>query len=199
MIHRSFRYYLFRVLRQHNSPEELAMGIAIGVFIGLAVPYGLQVAAIVLAACCFRRFNRIAALLGSLVTNPLTTPFVYLGYYGCARWLLQLAGRSGRELRHLDEDTIWAMLRYGGRFRDSLLAMGIVALTIGIVAAIAAYFISRPMIERYQRRRRERLAETFGRFMARAKALAHVGVPGRKPAVAAEHEPTEGGPPGNHE
>jgi uncharacterized protein (DUF2062 family) len=173
MIYRQGKYYLFRILRQNSTPQELAMGIALGVFIGMAVPYGLQVATMVVVALFFRRFNKIAALLGSLVTNPFTTPFLYLVYYRIGKWLVGFKGPR-KEPVLIDDDTVWAMLREWGRHRDVLVAMGIAALIIAVACAVAAYFVSRPLIDRYQHRRKERLRLAFGKFMERAKALAHV-------------------------
>jgi hypothetical protein len=172
-MYRQVKYYLFRILRQNSTPQELAMGIAVGVFIGMAVPYGLQIAAMVGVALFYRRFNKIAALLGSLVTNPFTTPFIYLAYYRIGKWLVGIKGMR-KEPTLIDDDTVWTMLNEWGRHRDILVAMGITALISAVLVAVIAYFVSRPLIDRYQHRRKERLRLAFGKFMERAKALVHV-------------------------
>ena len=173
MIYRQGKYYLFRILRQNSTPQELAMGIAVGVFIGMAVPYGLQIAAMVGVALFFRRFNKIAALLGSLVTNPFTTPFIYLAYYRIGKWLVGIKGQR-KEPALIDDNTVWTMLKEWGHHRDVLVAMGIAALIIALASAAVAYFVSRPLIDRYQHRRKERLRLAFGKFMERARTLVHV-------------------------
>jgi len=197
MIHRPIRYHLFRVLRQHSSPRELAAGIAVGVFVGLAIPYGLQVAAIILLALVFRRFNRIAAILGCSVTNPLTTPFIYLGYYRLGKWMTGWR-MSEKVAEAMDDDTLWAMLKNHEAHRDTLLAMGLAAVAIATVAAIASYFIALPLIARYQERRAKRMKSALGRFLDRAKAIAHVAAhqaPGTPPPGEAPPDTDDPGRP----
>ncbi len=172
MIHRPIRYYYYRMLRERSSPRQLASGLAVGVFVGLAIPYGLQVVSIVAAALLFRRFNRIAALLGCTVTNPLTTPLIYLGYYRLGKWLTGFRMRT-EIAESPDSETIWAMLRDYTVYRDTLLSMGLAALIFAIVGSALTYLIGRPLIARYQRRRKKRLQEAFRRFVDRARALAH--------------------------
>jgi uncharacterized protein (DUF2062 family) len=198
MIHRPIRYHFFRVLRQNSTPRQLAAGIAVGVFVGLAVPYGLQVAAIVLAALVFRRFNRIAALLGCSVTNPLTTPFIYLGYYRLGKWMTGWRV-SEKVAEVMDDNTLWEMLKNHEAYRDTLLAMGLAAVVIAALSGLASYFIALPLIARYQERRAQRLKSAFGRFIARAKAMAHVADGKAGEATAGEHAAPPGpdtAPPG---
>lgn len=174
MIQRSVRYYYYRMLRQRCSPNQLAAGLAVGVFIGLAVPYGLQIIAIVLTALAFRKFNRIAALLGCTVSNPLTTPFIYWAYYRLGQRLTGL--RLRREIADVpDSDTVWTMLRNFSAYRNTLLAMGTAAFLVALVSAIVVYLVSKPLIARYQHRRKKRLQAALKRFLERAKSLAHVG------------------------
>lgn len=174
MIHRPIRYYYYRMLRQRSSPHQLAAGIAVGVFTGLAVPYGLQIATIILAALIFRHFNRIAAILGCSISNPLTTPFIYIAYYRLGRWLTGIRLRDEIAATP-DSQTIWTMLRNFDVYRDTLVAMGIAALIIALTTAILAYFIAKIFIVRYQHRRKKRLQIAFKRFIDRAKSLAHIG------------------------
>lgn len=70
MIQRSFRYYYLRVTRQRGTPENVAFGMAIGVFFGLLLPAG-QIIAALLAATVLKA-NRVTAFLGTWVSNPAT-------------------------------------------------------------------------------------------------------------------------------
>lgn len=55
--------------------RRVARGVALGVFLGFVVPLGQFPAAIVLASVC--RANVVAALAGTLVTNPFTVAPLY--------------------------------------------------------------------------------------------------------------------------
>ncbi len=185
MIHRPIRYYYYRMMRQRGTPHQLASGLAFGVFVGLTVPYGLQILTIVLAALVFRQFNRIAALLGCMVSNPLTMPFLYVAYYRFGTWLTGLWVRGDVA----DTETLWTMLQNYSLLQNpllylktllemgsnTLLAMGSAALLIATVAALLTYFVAKPTIDRYQRRREKRLQAAFKVFVERAKSLAQRG------------------------
>ncbi len=172
MIQRPIRYYYYRMLRQHSSPNQLAAGISVGVFAGLAVPYGLQILAIIIAALLFRNFNRIAALFGSMVSNPLTIPFVYIIYYRIGNWITGY--RVSEEIVDSpDSQAVWAMLSNFEVYRETLTAMGIAALLVATVSALSVYFIAKPLIAKYQRRRKKRLQAAFRVFVERARSFSH--------------------------
>lgn len=44
---RIVKYYYLKVMRNSGSPEYIARGAALGIFIGFAVPIGFQIAAAV--------------------------------------------------------------------------------------------------------------------------------------------------------
>ncbi len=78
MIQRSFRYYYLRIIRQRGTPENIAFGMAIGVFFGLLLPLG-QIVVALLAATVLKA-NRVTAFLGTWVSNPATYMFIIIFY-----------------------------------------------------------------------------------------------------------------------
>ena len=68
----------------HWSRRGVAMGVAIGLFIGFLIP----VAQILLAAAAavVLRANVPIAAAGTLVTNPLTVPAIYYAAYHLGAW-----------------------------------------------------------------------------------------------------------------
>ena len=75
------RYWRLRLLRIQASPYSIAMGLACGVFAGLMPILPLQTAlALLLAFVC--RGSKVAAVLGTWVSNPLNVvPQYMLVYY----------------------------------------------------------------------------------------------------------------------
>ncbi len=59
-----------------HNPHKLALSFALGIFVGLAVPMGLQTIAALPFALLFR-CNILVVYLASLITNPFTAIFVY--------------------------------------------------------------------------------------------------------------------------
>ncbi|EXI73763.1 MAG TPA: DUF2062 domain-containing protein [Candidatus Accumulibacter phosphatis] len=76
--------YLANPKLWHWSRRGVAMGVAIGLFIGFLIP----VAQILLAAAAavFLRANVPVAAAGTLVTNPLTVPPIYYAAYHLGAW-----------------------------------------------------------------------------------------------------------------
>ena len=68
---RAFQYVKHRVRRLPDTPERIARGIWVGVFITFTPFYGLHIVAAILLARVFKG-NALAALLATFVGNPLT-------------------------------------------------------------------------------------------------------------------------------
>ena len=74
------RDLLRTILTLDDSPHHVALGVAIGMFIGLTPTVGVQMLVVITLAFLTRRlfeFNRLAALLTVYVTNPITTLPIY--------------------------------------------------------------------------------------------------------------------------
>ncbi|WP_022847628.1 DUF2062 domain-containing protein [Desulfurobacterium sp. TC5-1] len=87
----SFRFYIKKLLELKDRPEETARGLALGVFIGFLPVNGFQVL-IAITIAAFAKASKIAAAIGTHVTNPWTTvPVLVIDYYvGCR--ILRLLG-----------------------------------------------------------------------------------------------------------
>lgn len=57
-------------------PEDVAAGWALGMFIGCAIPFGLQLIVSVPLAIMMR-VSKVGATVGTLITNPVTIFFIY--------------------------------------------------------------------------------------------------------------------------
>src|SRR4030066_2169369 len=73
---RTFRYIPPRLGRGGGDSVHDALGFALGVFLGVFPTFGLGIPLALFLASIFR-WNRVSAVLGSLVMNPLTTPFFW--------------------------------------------------------------------------------------------------------------------------
>ncbi|WP_245791982.1 DUF2062 domain-containing protein [Desulfurobacterium indicum] len=87
----SFRFYIKKLLELKDQPEETARGLALGVFIGFLPVNGFQVL-IAITIAAFAKASKIAAAIGTHVTNPWTTvPVLIIDYYVGYR-ILRLLG-----------------------------------------------------------------------------------------------------------
>ena len=84
---RQAKLNLLRFIRLRGTPDEIARGFALGIFIGMTPTFGLQMV-IALVLAMLLRMNRPAAIIGVWVTNPITAPLIYASEYETGRLLL---------------------------------------------------------------------------------------------------------------
>ncbi|MDC3250025.1 DUF2062 domain-containing protein [bacterium] len=79
---RAMSYYQHRMLPRKQQPHEVALAVAIGVWIGVMPTIGVAIL-LTLPVCHFMKLPKIPAILGSMVANPLTqfTIFYPSGYF----------------------------------------------------------------------------------------------------------------------
>lgn len=75
-IKRWLKLHYYKVMRIDDPPEKIARGIAIGVFMGIFPTFGLGIIIAIISAYILKA-NRAAAVIGSFIMNPLTTPFFW--------------------------------------------------------------------------------------------------------------------------
>jgi len=74
------RTLLRSILMLDDTPHSIALGAAIGIFVGLTPTVGVQMLTVLAIACVVRplfRFNRVAGMLAVYVTNPVTIVPIY--------------------------------------------------------------------------------------------------------------------------
>ena len=86
-LHRVLGEGLFRRELWALTEPELAKGLALGVFIGCTPTMGAQIILCGVAAFLLR-VNVPIALLGSLISNPITAPLLYPVEYKLGVWLV---------------------------------------------------------------------------------------------------------------
>ena len=82
--------FIKKILRTNDSPKKIALGLAIGVFWGITPTFGFAILFSLPTAFLFRG-NKLAAILGTFVANPFTTPFVYAFEYKVGQLILKTA------------------------------------------------------------------------------------------------------------
>ena len=149
---RAYRYYYLRVMRQRGTPEQIAAGAAIGVFMGLAGPPGLQMIGAFGLAALFR-CNRLAAVLGVWVSNPFTTPFIYGAQLIIGSWI---TGIRVRDVVPTTPEQFWAFVTNIHTHGRAVLVMFVGMLVTGVIAAAAAYYPVRGAVITFRQRKEER-------------------------------------------
>jgi uncharacterized protein (DUF2062 family) len=130
-----------------GNPVHVALGFALGVFLGVFPTFGIGIPLSLLFASLLR-WNRVSAVLGSLVMNPLTTPFFWT-----------LSGAVGAAIFRADATRLFSSAQNGERLRGLTLGAGIYLAgntIVALVTATIAYFLALRAVLLYRKKRRER-------------------------------------------
>ncbi|MBN2568288.1 MAG: DUF2062 domain-containing protein [Deltaproteobacteria bacterium] len=118
-----------------GTPESIAFGAAIGVFIGVTPTMPFHTISI-FALTFFLRLNFTTAFLGATaISNPLTIPFLYASQYQLGKYLL---GNEWCEVPFTDY-SIWDIMNAGWNIACPLLLGGLI---MALVFAVPAYFMA---------------------------------------------------------
>jgi uncharacterized protein (DUF2062 family) len=180
---RALEYLAHRVRRLPDTPHRIAFGLAIGVFVSFTPFFGVHVAAAVAFAWVLRA-NVVAALIGTFAGNPLTIPLIAPIALGLGRRILGY-GVTGRDPSRIQDafgqfftglwDSLLSLFGYGDSewykvmrfFEDVIWPYFVGGLLPGLVAAIASYYLTRPVVAAYQTRRRARMLARAHERLAR--------------------------------
>jgi len=107
---RRIKLEILKISRQKGSLNEIALGAAIGSFVGVFPTFGLGTP-LVFLLYRFARFNLIVAVSSSLISNPFTSPFFMLASYKVGSFTTgtTIAFDSENWTKNL-RDLGWAML-----------------------------------------------------------------------------------------
>jgi len=140
----NFREFIDRVKNLEGDPHFVAMGLAIGVFIGITptIPFHTVLA---VSLAIILRGSKAAAALGVWFSNPITAPIFYWGSYKVGMYLL--GNPAPFDIKY---ESILELLDLGMDVTIAMITGGII---LGILPGIASYFITRKIIATIRLRR----------------------------------------------
>jgi len=147
----SIREFIDNAKTLQGDPHYVAMGMAIGVFIGITPTIPLHTV-IAVALAFVLRGSKPAAIIGVWCANPITIPLFYWASYEVGMFLLgksipfDVNYKSIGELMELGLDVTVAMIAGGA--------------ILGILPGIAAYFITRKIFTKIRSRKRHEISKS---------------------------------------
>jgi uncharacterized protein (DUF2062 family) len=153
---KSITYYYFKLVKQQGTPEYIARGVAVGLFIGFFVPFLFQmVCAFALAVLV--KAAKIPALACTWVTNQFTIIFIYPVQCYIGSYLI------GNPLTYQHIKTVFvdvfkhpgynSLMELGSAVVLSFFAGG---LLFGVVSAVIGYFVALKMVIRHRQRKEQK-------------------------------------------
>jgi len=132
------RHYFRKIIQSfkdlHGNPHYLAMGMAIGVFVGMTPTFPLHTV-IAVPLSHLARGSKRAAMLGVWISNPLTLPFCYYAAYKLGMWVMD----KPSPFTTLNLKTVSDLLDLG---IEIIAAMMLGGLILGGICGIAAYALT---------------------------------------------------------
>lgn len=169
---RAFHYISHRLRRLPDPPHRIARGIFAGVFVTFSPFFGLHFFGAVFVAWLIRG-NIVASLLATFFGNPLTflpigvisinTGYFLLGMRGPeSPELYERLGHSFVDAWRSVKQNIWALFTddradwhsLQGFYDDIFFPYMVGGILPGLVFGLACYYVSLPLIQAYQNRRR---------------------------------------------
>lgn len=175
---RAGTYVLHRLRRLPDHPHRIGRGVAAGVFVSFTPLFGLHFLS---AAGCAWIIggNLLAALLATFIGNPITFPFIAMLAVSIGRYILGLKGdltphrilgefgHAGAEIGHNIRSIFGPERAHWGQLAEFFTQIywpyvvgGVIS---GLVASVAAHYLTVPVIRAYHRRRTKIMAERIAR------------------------------------
>ncbi|WP_151717371.1 DUF2062 domain-containing protein [Gemmobacter serpentinus] len=208
-IRRAVQYVLHRMRRLPDQPHRIARGVAAGTFVNFPPVYMVQMLSAAGLAWVMRG-NIIAALLATFISNPLTTPFLAMGCLKLGHWMLGIERPlTFTEVLNAFTDAGWqlwnnflSILTHDVAQWDKLIDFfwylfwpyTVGSIIPGVLASIATYYMTIPLVHAYQKLR----AAKFNERSERRRAL-RARLQAREEAAAAASTPASGSSSGGDE
>lgn len=171
---RATQYVMHRMRRLPDQPERVARGFAAGVFISFTPFFGFHFLGSVALAWAIRG-NILAALLGTFVGNPVTTPIIAITSVGFGRWMMGIpdgldVAEIGRAFAQAGSQ-IWTNataiftpeIMHWNRLAEFVHDIYVPYMLGGVLPGLAVsalfYALTLPLVRAYQRLRASKAAE----------------------------------------
>lgn len=170
---RAFQYVKHRVRRLPDTPHKIARGIWAGVFASFTPFYGFHFITAALIALMLRG-NILASAIGTFFGNPLT--YIPIGIISLetghfilgskfeaderktfARNFVDAGEDLWRNLMSLFTDDTPNWTNFLEFYRDVFIPYLVGGIVPGVIAATVCYYLTIPLVEAYQNRRRAKL------------------------------------------
>lgn len=164
---RKLLYYYAKIVRADGTPEYIARGWALGMFIGCLIPMSFQLM-ISIPLSFVIRGSKIGAALGTLITNPVSVIFIYPVQCYVGNLII---GRSltykgiSESLKAIYVDQSWsAFLAMGWDLILSFFAGGML---FALIMTPPTYFLVKLLVLRYRSFKEKRREKRAARLAAR--------------------------------
>ena len=154
-----------KLIHLNADPHDIALGLALGIFIGFLPIMGIQMTVALLVALPFKHVNKVSATAGVWITNPITVIPIYAFIYWIGTFLyptshvITAVTLMSRMTDVLKLDGFVAQTKgFLALGVDIFLPMCIGGAVVGAVAAVPTYIYTKKAFEKYRARQSAKTA-----------------------------------------
>ena len=167
----SLRRLYYKIVNQEGTPESVARGVGLGLFVGFALPLGTHII-IGIPLAFIMRANKFLMLLFTMPVNPYTITF----FYPAQCWIgAKLMGSPltmkviKKDFAHVFSDPSWTSFKELGS--DVMWPLLLGGLLIGLITGFIGYFATLGMVQRYRMKREKALRRRLSVSSKREKTV----------------------------
>lgn len=153
-----------RFMRLRGTPREIAMGFALGLWVGMTPLMGLHIL-LAVALAALLKFNKIAAAIAVWITNAITAPFIYSLTYLIGTRITGMRG-SFEPMNTGGFALVTDLIQRAPELFWNLTVGGFI---VSVPLCIVGYHAAFALVEGYRRSFRKKLAEARARRRRRKK------------------------------
>ena len=185
-ISRAIEYVGIRLKRIPDTPHKISLGMSCGIFASFTPLFGLHFLIAGLLSYVLRA-NVLASLIGTFVGNPITFPIITVFNLKLGEWILGSSEYSSDDGGKIFEGFLdFIFLIYKSFFTDGSIGENSVprmneffdgvfipyslgGFIFGTIIAIISYFLLRPLVSTYQKKRDRLKAKRLKKKLMRRK------------------------------
>ena len=161
---RAIEYLSLRIKRLPDTPHRISLGLSFGVFASFSPLFGFHFLLGGLLAYLFSA-NVFAAILGTFFANPITFPFIATISVKIGNLLVDQFAIAKNGINKTDSWEFNSELTSLSVFEkflfevyfDKFIPYALGGIICGIITAFIIYFLSKPLINSYQKRKRKKI------------------------------------------
>ena len=185
-ISRAIEYVGIRLKRIPDTPHKISLGMSCGIFASFTPLFGLHFIIAGLLSYLLRA-NVLASLIGTFVGNPITFPIITVFNLKLGEWIIGSSEYSSVDGGKIFEGFLdFIFLIYKSFFTEGSIGENNVprmneflngvfipyslgGLILGIFIAVISYFLLRPLVATYQKKRSALKAKKFKKKLMRKR------------------------------
>ena len=185
-ISRAIEYISIRLKRIPDTPHKISLGMSCGIFASFTPLFGLHFLIAGLLSYLLRA-NVLASLIGTFVGNPITFPIITVFNLKLGEWIIGSSEYSSGDGGKIFEGFLdFIFLIYKSFFTEGSIGENNVprmneflngvfipyslgGLILGIFIAVVSYFLLRPLVATYQKKRSALKAKRLEKKMMRKR------------------------------